>query len=107
MSDTSSFRFFDNAQCEANIVLHVIQFLNARDSGRLMQTTKRFYYLVHQFRRLRGPELVAAASLPRSESAVATLGLSSPARNTARQRAAAAERSTREVYYASLYEKMT
>jgi hypothetical protein len=46
----------------ADIALFVIQYLNVMDSSRLQQTSKRFYYLVQEYRRLRGPQLVAAAS---------------------------------------------
>ena len=41
----------------SDLVLKIIQYLNAVDSGRL-EVSQRYYYLVHQYRRLRGPELV-------------------------------------------------
>lgn len=111
------FAFFDNCQCEANLVIHVVQFLNAREAGRLMQSSKRFYYLVHQYRRLRGPELVAAASSSpqpssssssstnRSNNNDSTTTTSTNHANTVRLRAAAAaasERSTKQVYHEAL-----
>jgi hypothetical protein len=46
----------------SDIALFVIQYLNVLDSSRMAQTNKRFYYLVHEYRRMRGPQLVAAAS---------------------------------------------
>lgn len=46
----------------SDLVLHVIQYLNVLDSGRFAACCKRYYYLVHQFRRLSGPELVTVAS---------------------------------------------
>jgi FIST C domain len=45
----------------AELTLQVIQYLNVRDSGRLAQQSRRCYYLVHQFRRLRGPVVGSAA----------------------------------------------
>mmetsp|Transcript_1022 Transcript_1022/g.1281 ORF Transcript_1022/g.1281 Transcript_1022/m.1281 type:complete len:543 (+) Transcript_1022:123-1751(+) len=46
----------------SDIVLAVVQYLNIVDSGRLALSGKRYYYLVHQYRQLRGPELVTTAS---------------------------------------------
>ena len=46
----------------SDLVLNVVQFLNATDSARLACTASRYYYLVHHYRRLRGPELVASSS---------------------------------------------
>ena len=46
----------------SDLVLHVVQYLNVVDSGRLAETAKRYYYLIHQYRMLRGPELVTVAS---------------------------------------------
>jgi len=46
----------------ADIVLNVIRYLSAKDSLRLASASSRYYYLVCQYRRLRGPELVASAS---------------------------------------------
>ena len=45
-----------------DLILSVVQFLTVQDSSRLAATCSRFYYLVHTWRRLRGPELVAATS---------------------------------------------
>lgn len=46
----------------SDLVLHVIQYLGAVDAGRLAICSKRFYYLVYQYRELSGPELVTSAS---------------------------------------------
>ena len=46
----------------ADLVLQVIQYLNVIDSGRLAVCAKRYYYLVHQYRILSGPELVTYSS---------------------------------------------
>ena len=52
----------------ADLSLHVIQYLNVIDSGRLATTSQRYYYLVHQYRKLRGPELVSVASFKPASS---------------------------------------
>eukprot|EP00934_Nitzschia_sp_Nitz4_P003067 Nitzschia sp. Nitz4//scaffold387_size12074//7796//9493//NITZ4_009002-RA/size12074-processed-gene-0.5-mRNA-1//1//CDS//3329549973//3057//frame0 len=46
----------------ADLVLHIIQFLNVRSSGRFAECSQRYYYLVHQYRKIRGPELIASSS---------------------------------------------
>lgn len=46
----------------SDLVLHMVQYLNAKDAGRLAVSAKRFYYLVHQYRNLSGPELVTSSS---------------------------------------------
>jgi small ligand-binding sensory domain FIST len=46
----------------SDFVLHVVQYLDVVDSGRLASCSKRYYYLVHQYRQLSGPELVTSAS---------------------------------------------
>mmetsp|Transcript_4024 Transcript_4024/g.9900 ORF Transcript_4024/g.9900 Transcript_4024/m.9900 type:complete len:679 (+) Transcript_4024:234-2270(+) len=51
-ADTAEgFRLADKAT--ADILLKSIQYLNVVDSGRLATTSKRMYYLVHQYRKLR------------------------------------------------------
>jgi len=45
-----------------NVVLNVIEYLNVIDSGRLSATSKRYLYLVSEYRRLRGPEVVVSSS---------------------------------------------
>lgn len=45
-----------------NNVLNVIEYLNVVDSGRLATTAKRYFYLVQEYRRLRGPEVVTVSS---------------------------------------------
>ena len=44
----------------SDFLIQILSFLNVIDSTRLAETSKRFYYLVHQFRTLSGPQLVAA-----------------------------------------------
>jgi small ligand-binding sensory domain FIST len=46
----------------SDLMLSVIQFLNVQDSSRFAQTAARYLFLVRQFQKLRGPELVASAS---------------------------------------------
>jgi small ligand-binding sensory domain FIST len=46
----------------SDLLLTVVRFLNVTDSCRLAATSKRYYYLVLQYRRLRGPEFVASVS---------------------------------------------
>jgi small ligand-binding sensory domain FIST len=46
----------------SDLLLDVIQYLNLQDSSRLATSCRRLYYLVHQFRSLKGPELVTSAS---------------------------------------------
>ncbi|KAL3935110.1 MAG: hypothetical protein SGBAC_009302 [Bacillariaceae sp.] len=46
----------------SDLVLHTVQYLNAMDAGRLAATAKRYYYLVNQYQKLRGPELVTSSS---------------------------------------------
>jgi hypothetical protein len=45
-----------------NVVLNVIEYLNVLDSGRLAATSKRYLYLVCEYRRLRGPEIAVSSS---------------------------------------------
>ena len=45
-----------------NVVLNVIEYLNVLDSGILAATSKRHLYLVCEYRRLRGPEVVVSSS---------------------------------------------
>jgi len=45
-----------------NVVLNAIEYLNVIDSGRLSATSKRYLYLVCEYRRLRGPEVVVYSS---------------------------------------------
>jgi hypothetical protein len=46
----------------ADLVLNLISFLNVREAGNLAVQSRRFYYLVHQYRSLRGTELTASSS---------------------------------------------
>jgi hypothetical protein len=46
----------------SDLLLHVIQFLSVADSSRLAATSKRFFYLVSNYRRHRGPQLTAVCS---------------------------------------------
>jgi hypothetical protein len=58
----------------ADVVLNVIQYLNVVDSNRLAITSKRFFYLVHQYRTIRGPELVTVASWHTNSNDATTRG---------------------------------
>jgi ABC-type nickel/cobalt efflux system permease component RcnA len=49
-------------ELHADFVLHIISFLNIYDQGRFARASTRLYYLVHQYRRIHGPEFVAATS---------------------------------------------
>lgn len=46
----------------ADLLLNVIRYLNVREAGNLAIQSHRLYYLVHQYRRLRGTELTVASS---------------------------------------------
>ncbi len=48
-----------------NCVLNIIEHLHVLDSGRFAATAKRYYYLVHEFRRLHGPEVITVSSWDR------------------------------------------
>jgi small ligand-binding sensory domain FIST len=43
-------------------VLYVLQYLNVNDLNRVSSTARRYFYLVNEYRCLRGPELVTARS---------------------------------------------
>jgi len=57
--DNSSFL---EASISSDLALRIIQYLNVVDSGRLACVSQRYYYLVRQYRRLRGPELATTSS---------------------------------------------
>jgi hypothetical protein len=68
----------------SDLVLHVVQFLNVIDSGRFAQASKRYHYLVHQYRLLSGPDLATSSSwdictltLMISQGAIATSAIAS------------------------------
>jgi small ligand-binding sensory domain FIST len=46
----------------ADIILNVLSFLSLKDLNRLSQASPRYFYLVFNYRRLRGPEIVAVSS---------------------------------------------
>ena len=46
----------------SDVLLQLVGYLNVADAGRLAETCPRMYYLVHQYRLLKGPELVTAAT---------------------------------------------
>jgi small ligand-binding sensory domain FIST len=46
----------------ADLILGVLPFLSLRELNRLSQTSPRYYYLVHKYREIRGPEFVVASS---------------------------------------------
>ena len=47
----------------SDLMLRIIQYLNVADNGRLACTSQRYYYLAHQYRRLRGPEIAITTDL--------------------------------------------
>lgn len=49
-------------QLNSDFLLHIIGFCNVQEGNALAAASKRYYYLVHHYRRLRGPELVASTS---------------------------------------------
>jgi hypothetical protein len=50
-------------QFNSDLVLHIVSYLNIKESGRWALCAKRYYYLVHQYRSVvKGPELVMASS---------------------------------------------
>ena len=53
-----------------DLLLSIVSFLNVQEGNRFAATCRRSYYWVHQYRRMRGPELVAA--LAESTSATAS-----------------------------------
>ncbi|VEU34740.1 unnamed protein product [Pseudo-nitzschia multistriata] len=54
--------FFEDV-ISSDLALRIIQWLNVADSGRLACTSQRYYYLVHQYRRWRGPEIAITTDL--------------------------------------------
>ena len=52
---------FLEASISSDLALKIIQYLNVVDSGRLASVSRRYYYLVRQYRRLRGPEIATAS----------------------------------------------
>jgi hypothetical protein len=60
-NDNDSGSFLE-ASISSDLALKIIQYLNVVDSGRLACVSQRYYYLVHQYRRLRGPELATTSS---------------------------------------------
>ena len=46
----------------SDLILNVAQYVSVLDAASWMQTSKRYYYLIHHLRRVMGPEMVAAAS---------------------------------------------
>jgi small ligand-binding sensory domain FIST len=59
MTDEASFSLFRDGSGE--LLLSVVSFLNVRDGARLARSCRRGYFWVSSYRRLRGPEFVAAA----------------------------------------------
>jgi len=53
---------FLETSISSDLALKIIQYLNVVDSGRLACVSQRYCYLVHQYRRLRGPELATTSS---------------------------------------------
>ena len=46
----------------SDLILHVIQYLNVKDMAAFSGSSRRMYYLIHQYRVLRGPQLISVAS---------------------------------------------
>ena len=59
-NDTGNGSFLE-AVISSDLALKIIQYLNVVDSGRLACVSRRYYYLVHQYRRLRGPEIATTS----------------------------------------------
>ena len=45
-----------------DLIFHVIQYLNVMDMATFCRQSRRMYYLTHQYRILRGPQLISVAS---------------------------------------------
>jgi small ligand-binding sensory domain FIST len=48
--------------CNADLLFHLIQYLNVEDMASFSRQSRRMYYLTHQYRLLRGPQLISVAS---------------------------------------------
>ena len=46
----------------SDLIFHVIRYLNVKDMGSFSRQSRRMYYLIHQYRILRGPQLISVAS---------------------------------------------
>ena len=46
----------------SDLIVNVAEYVSVLDAASWMQTSKRYYYLIHHLRRVMGPEMVAAAS---------------------------------------------
>jgi small ligand-binding sensory domain FIST len=46
----------------SDLIFHVIRYLNVRDMASFSRQSRRMYYLIHQYRILRGPQLISVAS---------------------------------------------
>ena len=57
----------------SDLILHIAQYVSVLDAAKWMQTSKRYYYLVHHLRRVMGPEMVASASSTPVATALAEL----------------------------------
>ena len=55
-------RSFLEASISSDLALRIIQYLNVVDMGKLGCLSRRYCYLVHQYRRLRGPELATTST---------------------------------------------
>lgn len=47
----------------SDLIINVVSHMNVIDSGKFALSSKRLYYLVHQYRTILGPQLVACSSL--------------------------------------------
>jgi small ligand-binding sensory domain FIST len=60
-------------QLNSDLILHIAQYVSVLDAAAWMQTSRRYYYLIHQLRHVLGPEMVAAASATPVETALGKL----------------------------------
>mmetsp|Transcript_6972 Transcript_6972/g.17500 ORF Transcript_6972/g.17500 Transcript_6972/m.17500 type:complete len:235 (-) Transcript_6972:91-795(-) len=77
MEDASGGNLIED-MISSDLALRFIRYLNVADSGRLACSSQRFYYLVHQFRRLKGPEIVTTTA----RTAAAELEMTTPGERT-------------------------
>lgn len=57
----------------SDLILHIAQYVPVVDAAAWVQASRRYYYLIHNMRRVLGPEMVASASSNPVKSALAQL----------------------------------
>eukprot|EP00977_Amphora_coffeiformis_P029852 scaffold43063_cov214-Amphora_coffeaeformis.AAC.2 len=60
MSDETSYSLLRDGS--GDLLLSIVSYLNVTDGAKFGRTCRRAFYLIQQYRRLRGPEFVAAAA---------------------------------------------